>query len=768
MGDTLHVKPVNGNNQSLPWNNITTGGKDEIMAANPIYKIEDIQRNSTLVSNETSAMETVAENNWAYLICIVIVIAAITGNLLVVLAVRHERKLQTMFNYFLVSLAISDLTTAIAVMPIAILKDFLGYFPLPTQVCVVWYCLDVFLTSASIIHMCVISVDRYFSLRYPLKYGRTKRKRYVILKIFIVWVLSFFIAGPPFIVSYILQIDVSDYKGCGPETPLYIVFSSIASFYLPLFVMSFTYPMTIYALNKQRILVSSKQTKKMERLNKKQMKVSAASKFLVQNVAYMDVNRGSLKNKRNGAENLNSSFTDITGDAMGNIMDQSCPAIGSCPDLSITCENEATSTSSNTDNMTVSEDTTNIDSTITPQANEALGLPKRRLTKAFSCTDFARIASAKKMYADSWNDLSEKQEKASRSRNVSWLHRNFSQTGDKYNSDAYIQQTRTPGSKKRGTASFRRALFAHQMQTNGKIGGIHDIPAIHIESNSPCESFQHIQNASPKNLHQKPNSLSISEKSFDRNIMKSLKSLSLSDKQEISLSLTSLSSTDGLSDLYINDSMALSSSSLASSVHESDLQETPNHDWYEWKYGASPGEFFKSAALTVRKQIQCGNVFMDILQQQQEEQKNLKEIQRKNEAAAKRNKKHNHANTKPNSITYLKEVQKRKSIKLKKHMLKEKRASQVLGIMFGIFVLLYMPFFVTYVISGVCSKCRQQLTPLMVTTFEWLAWTASAVNPIIYQIFNPEFRNAFRKILKCQCNTLSNGFKKINFKPRSW
>lgn len=58
--------------------------------------------------------------NWWALILVVVPCLTLFGNVLVILAVVRERTLQTVTNYFIVSLAIADLLVAILVMPFAV------------------------------------------------------------------------------------------------------------------------------------------------------------------------------------------------------------------------------------------------------------------------------------------------------------------------------------------------------------------------------------------------------------------------------------------------------------------------------------------------------------------------------------------------------------------------------------------------------------------------------------------------------------------------
>ncbi|KAF4528585.1 hypothetical protein B566_EDAN015805 [Ephemera danica] len=59
-------------------------------------------------------------NYWA-LLALALVVATAAGNILVCLAISWERRLQNVTNYFLMSLAITDLMVAVLVMPLGIL-----------------------------------------------------------------------------------------------------------------------------------------------------------------------------------------------------------------------------------------------------------------------------------------------------------------------------------------------------------------------------------------------------------------------------------------------------------------------------------------------------------------------------------------------------------------------------------------------------------------------------------------------------------------------
>ncbi|XP_015911286.1 5-hydroxytryptamine receptor [Parasteatoda tepidariorum] len=81
---------------------------------------------------------------------------------------------------------------------------------------------------------------------------------------------------------------------------------------------------------------------------------------------------------------------------------------------------------------------------------------------------------------------------------------------------------------------------------------------------------------------------------------------------------------------------------------------------------------------------------------------------------------------------------------------REKKAAKTLAIITGVFVMCWMPFFVMALLLPLCNECEPSF-PIF-SVFLWLGYANSMLNPIIYTIFSPDFRSAFRKLL-CTIHT---------------
>lgn len=66
------------------------------------------------------------EKNWPALLILIIILLTIGGNILVIMAVSLEKKLQNATNYFLMSLAVADMLVGILVMPVSLVTILYG------------------------------------------------------------------------------------------------------------------------------------------------------------------------------------------------------------------------------------------------------------------------------------------------------------------------------------------------------------------------------------------------------------------------------------------------------------------------------------------------------------------------------------------------------------------------------------------------------------------------------------------------------------------
>ncbi|XP_006814563.1 5-hydroxytryptamine receptor 1A-alpha-like [Saccoglossus kowalevskii] len=81
---------------------------------------------------------------------------------------------------------------------------------------------------------------------------------------------------------------------------------------------------------------------------------------------------------------------------------------------------------------------------------------------------------------------------------------------------------------------------------------------------------------------------------------------------------------------------------------------------------------------------------------------------------------------------------------------RERKAAKTLGIIIGVFIVCWLPFFIFAVVLPFCASC--QVHPVVLGFFAWLGYMNSMLNPIIYTFSNKEFKKAFLRVLRCRLN----------------
>ncbi|CAI9621842.1 unnamed protein product [Staurois parvus] len=177
------------------------------------------------------------------------------GNVLVVIAVFTSRALKAPQNLFLVSLASADILVATLVMPFSLANEVMGYWYFGKVWCEIYLALDVLFCTSSIVHLCAISLDRYWSITQAIEYNlkRTPRRIKCII-VFIVWVISAVISFPPLITIEKESGKEEEPKCKINEEKWYIISSCIGSFFAPCVIMILVY-IRIYQIAKKRTRV---------------------------------------------------------------------------------------------------------------------------------------------------------------------------------------------------------------------------------------------------------------------------------------------------------------------------------------------------------------------------------------------------------------------------------------------------------------------------------------------------------------------------------
>lgn len=176
-----------------------------------------------------------AEFNFTAALMSLVIFLAWFGNGLVILAFYRFHQLRTITNYFVVSLALADILVASLSMPcwMYIRLSDLSQIPRDKRLDMVlyysWQYVDILCSSASIVNLCVISVDRHLAINSPLTYHSRMTPKRAKASIAFAWLYAFFCA------SLSIVTVIKDLKPTAGK--VYGIFISFAAFFIPLLIL---------------------------------------------------------------------------------------------------------------------------------------------------------------------------------------------------------------------------------------------------------------------------------------------------------------------------------------------------------------------------------------------------------------------------------------------------------------------------------------------------------------------------------------------------
>ncbi|XP_014670333.1 PREDICTED: muscarinic acetylcholine receptor DM1-like [Priapulus caudatus] len=168
------------------------------------------------------------------------------GNLMVMISFRMDKQLQTVSNYFLLSLAVADVSIGFISMPLFTMYILMGYWSLGPIVCDTWLAMDYLMSNASVLNLMIISFDRYFSVSRPLTYRARRTPKRASLMIACAWIISLMLWPPwifawPHIEGERTVPDDDCYIQFLYTSPTITVGTAAAAFYVPVTVITILY-----------------------------------------------------------------------------------------------------------------------------------------------------------------------------------------------------------------------------------------------------------------------------------------------------------------------------------------------------------------------------------------------------------------------------------------------------------------------------------------------------------------------------------------------
>ncbi|XP_068565322.1 trace amine-associated receptor 1-like [Cebidichthys violaceus] len=181
-------------------------------------------------------------------------VVTICGNLLVIISVSYFKQLHIPTNYLILSLAVADLLVGVLVFPFSMAFTVTSCWYHEGLFCKVRGSFDVTLSTASILHLCCISIDRYYAVCQPLAYKSKVNDRVIGIMILMSWAVAAVI-GIGIIIAGFNQGKCEE--SCLIDALISTTLACIFSFYIPVIIMLSIYLKIFLIAKRQAISIQN-------------------------------------------------------------------------------------------------------------------------------------------------------------------------------------------------------------------------------------------------------------------------------------------------------------------------------------------------------------------------------------------------------------------------------------------------------------------------------------------------------------------------------
>nr|XP_027201998.1 hybrid signal transduction histidine kinase M-like [Dermatophagoides pteronyssinus] len=712
-----------------------------------------------------------------FLTCIIILV--VVGNLLVCIAIATEKALKPVQNWFIASLAVSDLLIGLVIMPFSLARELMGYWMFGQVWCDIHAALDVLLCTASINSLFLISLDRYWSITQAVKYLKKRTPSRAAMMIAFVWIFSAFVSLPP-LVGWKKAEQSSEYPQCNLSDDIgYVLYSSIGSFYFPALMMVFVYAkIFIAARSRARKHIAKKRfkipttisTTANETMKEKSTTTTLCTSFSnpspPDNIINNNNNNNNDKNNNNNNNNnehhhcqqhhhhhhYHHHRNDVDDDVIDDDdeddedhnMDIKNGVTDVCvDDVVVDNEDDDDDDEQQTVKMnlipTSSSETNEIRSQIrfesdnykqqqqqqSKKNNNSIidnewnvgcdirgsggggGNIMMKTTTTTALPPQIIIETSSESRRQSWNIIST-------SEIISTLNTTTTNNNNQTTTSSPNGNNDDHGNKQQQQQQQRIIIDETNNECSGRISKNYNLNDDSADNNSNNDHHSYHQPSPTTKLTY-----------FSK--VKTFKLLKPKTKK-----------INGLSKNSNNNSISTTKSN-GTIDDDSDTADSPTN-----KDASCESKSFLSAPKLLRSRFGSTLSIADYEDSDTivDDDHNHHHNQNNNN---KKNKRNNRVQYQDQPSIHLPSDAERHKRKIAKA--RERRATLIVGLIMAAFITAWLPFFVLYVLVALCQNCKENIPEGVFAVAFWLGYGNSAANPIIYTIFNRDYRKAFRKIL---------------------